>query len=68
MSHRPLANSSSLKITAAYETTWHQHEIVPLILKMEEIIFLQANYFTGHFKGYFEGVKKVKAPSKYPEQ
>jgi hypothetical protein len=60
----------------------------PLILKMREIIFyLRANYFMGHFKGYFEGaktfwtlsivpsaprdnlrVKKVEAPSKYPEK
>jgi hypothetical protein len=32
---------------------------VPLILKMREIIFcLRENYFMGHFKGYFEGVKK----------
>jgi hypothetical protein len=28
----------------------------PLILKLLEIIFcLRANYFTGNFKGYFEG-------------
>jgi hypothetical protein len=31
---------------------------VPLILKMREIIFfLWANYFMGHFEGYFEGAK-----------
>jgi hypothetical protein len=38
-------------------------------LKMRDIIFfLRANYIMGHFKGYFEGVKKVEAPSKYPEK
>ncbi len=51
----------------------------PLIMNMREIIFfLRANYIMGHFKGYFEGaktfltpilrVKKVEAPSKYPEK
>jgi hypothetical protein len=31
---------------------------VLLILNMREIIFfLLANYFMGHFKGYFEGAK-----------
>ncbi len=40
---------------------------VLLILKMK-IIFLRANYFMGHFKGYFEGVNKVEALSKYPEK
>jgi hypothetical protein len=31
---------------------------VPLILKIWEIIFfLRANYFMGHFEGYFEGAK-----------
>jgi hypothetical protein len=33
---------------------------VPLIFKMRDIILLRANYFMGHFKGYFEEVKKVK--------
>ncbi len=41
---------------------------VLLILKMRKIILLRANYFIGHFKGYFEGVKKVEALSKYPEK
>ncbi len=42
---------------------------VPLILKMRDIIFLGgANFFLGHFRGYFEGVKKVEAPSKYLEK
>jgi hypothetical protein len=39
-------------------------------------IFLRANYFMGQFKQYFAqraarnnlGVKKVEAPSKYPEK
>ncbi len=30
---------------------------VPLILKMQYIIFLRANYFMGHLKGYFERAK-----------
>ncbi len=34
---------------------------VPLILKMQEIIFLQANYFMCHFKGYFAGDKTFLA-------
>ncbi len=34
----------------------------PLILKMREIIFLRANYFIGHFKGYFEGTKTFLTP------
>jgi hypothetical protein len=30
---------------------------------MQEIIFcLPANYFMGHFKGYFEGSKKTEPP------
>jgi hypothetical protein len=42
---------------------------VPLILKMRWIIFfMRANYFMGHYEGYFEGVKKVEATSKYPEK
>jgi hypothetical protein len=28
--------------------------------------FFLAKYIKGHFLGYFEGVKKVKAPTKYP--
>jgi hypothetical protein len=29
---------------------------------MREIIFLRANYFMGHFKGYFEGAKTFLTP------
>ncbi len=29
---------------------------------MREIIFLWANYFMGHFKGYFEGAKNCLTP------
>jgi hypothetical protein len=36
---------------------------VPLILKMREIIFiLLANFFMGHFKGYFGGAKTFLTP------
>jgi hypothetical protein len=31
-------------------------------VKMREIIFLRANYFMGHFKGYFEGGKISLTP------
>jgi hypothetical protein len=52
---------------------------VPLILKMRgDYFFLRANYFMGHFEGYFEGaktfltlylgVKKVEAPYKYSKK
>ncbi len=30
---------------------------VPLILKMQEISFLRANYFMGRFLGYFQEAK-----------
>jgi hypothetical protein len=45
---------------------------VPLILKCGILFFFwRANYFMGHFKGYFEGTKTFlidsRPPSKCPE-
>jgi hypothetical protein len=41
---------------------------VRLILTMVDIIFFLflKKYRKGHISGYFEGVKKVEAPTKYP--
>jgi hypothetical protein len=34
----------------------------PLILKMRDIIFLQAKYIMEHFKGYFEEAETFVTP------
>ncbi len=41
----------------------HKITNVPLILKIWEIIFcFWANYFMGHFSGYFEGASSFLTP------
>ncbi len=41
----------------------HKITNVPLILKIWEIIFcFWANYFMGHFEGYFEGASTFLTP------
>jgi hypothetical protein len=41
----------------------HKITNVPLILKILEIIFcFWANYFMGHFEGYFEGASTFLTP------
>jgi hypothetical protein len=41
----------------------HKITNVPLILKIWEIIFcFWANYFMGHFSGYFEGASTFLTP------
>ena len=41
----------------------HKNTNAPLILKIWEIIFcFWANYFMGHFSGYFEGASTFLTP------
>jgi hypothetical protein len=44
-------------------TKGHKNTNAPLILKIWEIIFcFWANYFMGHFSGYFEGASTFLTP------
>jgi hypothetical protein len=40
----------------------HKITYVPLILKIWEIFCFGANYFMGHFSGYFEGASTFLTP------
>jgi hypothetical protein len=45
----------------------HKITNVPLILKIWEIIFVfWADYFMGHFLGYFEGASTFLTPQNIP--